>query len=194
MIKFKNSLLVCGMLVLALYLFYFNGRLVYSIVEIFPTSINLNATSINRLFGSKNYSNANNTNNNSDNFNNLQRHFNSNCGNSATNNNNSYNNDHNKTVLNKTVHQKQANDVLKKPKKSNPRVQVKEQADASFKQNCSLWKIPSRLEITEDPLIKLNPRSYLYPGLDGGPNNQIKGFYQAMYLAVRLNRFVVYLK
>ena len=191
--KNLKILFVFGLLFLALCIFYFEGRLVYSIDESLPTSNKLNATSINRLFSSKNYI-ANNTNNSSNNFNSLQHHFNSSSSNSATNNKNSHDNDNNKNVLIATIHQEPANNVLKTPKKSSPTVQVKEQTAANLKPNCSLWKIPSRLEIPEDPLIKLDPNVYLYPGLDGGPNNQIKGFYQAIYLAIRLNRFVTIVK
>ena len=55
-------------------------------------------------------------------------------------------------------------------------------------QNCSLWKLPERFQATYDPLIKLDGGLYLYPGLASGPNNQIKGFYHSIYLAIRLNR------
>ena len=59
----------------------------------------------------------------------------------------------------------------------------------AMKQDCSLWKIPDRLNVSKKPLIKLNPSLYLYPGMVGGPNNQIVRFIQAIYLAVRLNRY-----
>ena len=55
-------------------------------------------------------------------------------------------------------------------------------------QDCSMWKFPERFEATFDPLIKLDRDLYLYPGLIGGINNQIKGFHQSIYLAIRLNR------
>jgi len=60
--------------------------------------------------------------------------------------------------------------------------------NAHLRQNCTLWKIPSNLAISRDPQIKLNPNLFLYPGMTGGPNNQIKGFYQSIYLAIQLNR------
>ena len=174
--RFKNYLLVYVMFVLALYLFCFDRRLVYSIVEPWSKNHKSSATSL-----------VDNNNNN----NNLQHQPDSNSSNRNTNSNNNIN-DNKKNALND--HQKQANDVLKAPKKSSPTVQVKEQTAANLKPNCSWWKITSHLEIPEDPLIKLHPNLYLYPGLDGGPNNQIKGFYQAMYLAIRLNRFVAFVK
>ena len=54
--------------------------------------------------------------------------------------------------------------------------------------DCSMWEFPKLFGATYDPLIKLDRDLYLYPGLRGGLNNQIKGFYQSIYLAIRLNR------
>ena len=64
---------------------------------------------------------------------------------------------------------------------------TKEVATAK-EQDCSMWKFPEHFEATYDPLIKLDRDLFLYPGLVGGPNNQIRGFYQSIYLAIRLNR------
>jgi len=38
------------------------------------------------------------------------------------------------------------------------------------------------------PVIKLDPGRFLYPGLVYGPNNQICGLHDAIYLSIRLNR------
>jgi len=67
-------------------------------------------------------------------------------------------------------------------------IDLKSYTTAHSGQNCSLWMIPRRLNIPRDPLIKLNPNLFLYPGMVGGPNNQIKGFHQSIYLAIKLNR------
>ena len=57
--------------------------------------------------------------------------------------------------------------------------------------DCSLWEIPSNWKSENNPLIKLNPERFLYPGLMYGPNNQITGFKETIYLAIRLNRLVL---
>ena len=55
--------------------------------------------------------------------------------------------------------------------------------------NCFLWKIPDKKwEGNKKPLVILNPQQFLFPGLWGGPNNQITGLKEAVYLAIKLNR------
>jgi len=39
------------------------------------------------------------------------------------------------------------------------------------------------------PLLQLDPTRFLYPGLVGGPNNQLCGLLDSVYLAIRLNRY-----
>jgi len=39
------------------------------------------------------------------------------------------------------------------------------------------------------PLLRLDPTRFLYPGLVGGPNNQLCGLMDSIYLAIRLNRY-----
>ena len=57
--------------------------------------------------------------------------------------------------------------------------------------DCSSWEIPSNWKSENNPLIKLDPKRFLYPGLLYGPNNQITGFKETIYLAIRLNRLVL---
>ena len=55
--------------------------------------------------------------------------------------------------------------------------------------NCFLWKIPDKnWEENKKPLVILNPQKFLFSGLWGGPNNQITGLKEAVYLAIKLNR------
>ena len=55
--------------------------------------------------------------------------------------------------------------------------------------NCFLWKIPDEnWEGNKKPFVILNPEKFLFPGLWGGPNNQITGLKEAVYLAIKLNR------
>ena len=42
--------------------------------------------------------------------------------------------------------------------------------------------------IYDRPQIKLDPDRYLYPGIVYGPNNQIVGLIQSIYIAIKLNR------
>ena len=60
-------------------------------------------------------------------------------------------------------------------------------------QKCKLWQFQSAVKTYENPQIKLNPDLFLYPGLLAGPNNQIVGLLHSMYLAIRLNRLVIFL-
>ncbi|CAK8693089.1 unnamed protein product [Clavelina lepadiformis] len=57
-------------------------------------------------------------------------------------------------------------------------------------EDCDLWKIGDDWT-PKAPQISLDPNKFLYPGLFGGPNNQIYGLRQSVYLAIRLNRTVV---
>ncbi|CAK8679898.1 unnamed protein product [Clavelina lepadiformis] len=58
--------------------------------------------------------------------------------------------------------------------------------------NCTLWEpYPDDLIATFPSRIKLNPSRFLYPGFYGGPNNQIMGLLQSIYVAIRLNRTLV---
>ena len=55
--------------------------------------------------------------------------------------------------------------------------------------NCFLWKIPEEnSEGNKKPFVILNPKKFLFPGLWGGPNNQVTGIKEAVYLAIKLNR------
>ncbi|XP_076817900.1 uncharacterized protein LOC143463324 isoform X2 [Clavelina lepadiformis] len=58
--------------------------------------------------------------------------------------------------------------------------------------NCTLWE-PYRDDLITpfSTRIKLNPSRFLYPGFYGGPNNQIMGLHQSIYVAIRLNRTLV---
>ncbi|XP_076817899.1 uncharacterized protein LOC143463324 isoform X1 [Clavelina lepadiformis] len=58
--------------------------------------------------------------------------------------------------------------------------------------NCTLWE-PYRDDLiaTLPSRIQLNPSRFLYPGFYGGPNNQIMGLLQSIYVAIRLNRTLV---
>ncbi|CAK8678797.1 unnamed protein product [Clavelina lepadiformis] len=57
---------------------------------------------------------------------------------------------------------------------------------------CSLWKEDEENSIfTFIPQIRLHPGRFLYPGSYGGPNNQIMGLLQSVFLAIRLNRTLV---
>ena len=55
--------------------------------------------------------------------------------------------------------------------------------------NCTLWE-PYRDDLITpfSTRIKLNPSRFLYPGFYGGPNNQIMGLHQSIYVAISLNR------
>ncbi|XP_076824685.1 uncharacterized protein LOC143470435 [Clavelina lepadiformis] len=58
--------------------------------------------------------------------------------------------------------------------------------------NCSLWgAYPNQLITSLASQIKLNPKNFLYPGLFGGPNNQLMGLLQSIFVAIRLNRTLV---
>ena len=56
--------------------------------------------------------------------------------------------------------------------------------------NCTLWRFPSEVDTDRTPRLQLDPNRFLYPGLIWGPNNQIKGLQQAVYLAIKLNRYL----
>nr|CAB3263285.1 uncharacterized protein LOC108950060 [Phallusia mammillata] len=63
---------------------------------------------------------------------------------------------------------------------------------SSEQQDCLLWdKQPNLWDIDLEPQIKLDSTKFLYPGLIWGPNNQIVGLWQSIYLALRLNRTLV---
>ena len=57
--------------------------------------------------------------------------------------------------------------------------------------NCSDWAFPTKFEKIKHPKIILNSDRFLYPGLIWGPNNQIIGLKNSIYLAIMLNRFAV---
>ena len=59
---------------------------------------------------------------------------------------------------------------------------------ASSKSNCKFWKYPYQVEFNGSSFFTLDPERFLYPALIWGPNNQIKGLQQAVYLAIKLNR------
>ena len=54
--------------------------------------------------------------------------------------------------------------------------------------SCSLWTFPSELKVYDNPRIKLDPNRYLYGGNVQGPNNQIVGLIESIYIAIKLNR------
>ena len=54
--------------------------------------------------------------------------------------------------------------------------------------SCSLWTFPSELKVYDNPRIKLDPNRYLYGGNVQGPNNQIVGLIESIYMAIKLNR------
>ena len=56
------------------------------------------------------------------------------------------------------------------------------------KSNCEFWKYPYRVEFNGSSFLTLDPKRFLYPALIWGPNNQINGLQQAVYLAIKLNR------
>ena len=59
---------------------------------------------------------------------------------------------------------------------------------ASSKSNCKFWKYPNQVEFNGSSFFTLDPKRFLYPALIWGPNNQIKGLQQSVYLAIKLNR------
>ena len=54
--------------------------------------------------------------------------------------------------------------------------------------SCSLWTFPRELKVYDNPRIKLDPNRYLYGGNVQGPNNQIVGLIESIYIAIKLNR------
>ncbi|XP_078495031.1 uncharacterized protein LOC108950060 [Ciona intestinalis] len=56
---------------------------------------------------------------------------------------------------------------------------------------CASWRTEINWSKPVKPTIQLDPGKYLYPGLIWGPNNQIVGLWQSMYLAIRLNRTLI---
>ncbi|XP_076813384.1 uncharacterized protein LOC143459948 [Clavelina lepadiformis] len=60
-----------------------------------------------------------------------------------------------------------------------------------IKVNCSTWRKPLRNVSALSSQIILAPDRFLYPGLIWGPNNQIVGLFQSIYVAIRLNRTLV---
>ena len=67
-------------------------------------------------------------------------------------------------------------------------LEIKLAVSVSSKSNCEFWKYPHRIEFNGSSFITLDPKRFLYPALIWGPNNQIKGLQQAVYLAIKLNR------
>ena len=90
--------------------------------------------------------------------------------------------------VNKSVTTLYRNKTLQSRLTFKPTATSTEEAKTAKEQDCSMWEFPERFNATYDPLIKLDRDLYLYPGLKGGLNNQIKGFHQSVYLAIRLNR------
>ncbi|CAK8692918.1 unnamed protein product [Clavelina lepadiformis] len=58
-------------------------------------------------------------------------------------------------------------------------------------EDCNSWEIDQDWTPRQSPQISLDPDNFLYPGLYGGPNNQIFGLRQSVYLAIRLSRTLV---
>ena len=58
-------------------------------------------------------------------------------------------------------------------------------------ENCSDWAFPTTFKEIKHPKIILNSNRFLYPGLIWGPNNQIIGLKNSIYLAIKLNRYAV---
>ncbi|CAK8689387.1 uncharacterized protein LOC143459947 isoform X2 [Clavelina lepadiformis] len=56
---------------------------------------------------------------------------------------------------------------------------------------CSTWRKPLHNVSALSSQITLAPDRFLYPGLIWGPNNQIVGLFQSIYVAIRLNRTLV---
>nr|XP_018670283.1 uncharacterized protein LOC108950060 [Ciona intestinalis] len=56
---------------------------------------------------------------------------------------------------------------------------------------CASWRTGINWSKPVKPTVHLNSEKYLYPGLIWGPNNQIVGLWQSMYLAIRLNRTLI---
>ena len=57
-------------------------------------------------------------------------------------------------------------------------------------QDCSEWAFPATFKEIKGTQIVLNSDKFLYPGLIWGPNNQIIGLKNSIYLAITLNRYV----
>ncbi|XP_076815081.1 uncharacterized protein LOC143461157 isoform X2 [Clavelina lepadiformis] len=57
--------------------------------------------------------------------------------------------------------------------------------------NCSTWRKPLHNVSALSSQITLAPDRFLYPGLIWGPNNQVIGLFQSIYVAIRLNRTLV---
>jgi len=55
---------------------------------------------------------------------------------------------------------------------------------------CKLW-MSSCVDWSKqiEPRIKLDSKRFLYPAVFNGPSNQVIQFWQAVYAAIRLNRF-----
>jgi len=55
---------------------------------------------------------------------------------------------------------------------------------------CKLW-MSSFVDWSKqiEPRIKLDSKRFLYPGVFNGPSNQVIQFWQAVYAAIRLNRY-----
>ena len=54
--------------------------------------------------------------------------------------------------------------------------------------DCFTWKYSKLQNKKKTPAVKLDPKRILYPGIVWGPNNQLKGLKESIYLAVRTNR------
>lgn len=61
----------------------------------------------------------------------------------------------------------------------------------SNEDGCPVWE-PDWPEMdTIVPQIKLDPEKFLIPVLTYGPNNQLRGFRETIFLALKLNRTIV---
>jgi len=56
------------------------------------------------------------------------------------------------------------------------------------KASCTCHCIRANWSTAVVPQIPLDPDRFLYPGLIGGPNNQLVGLWESIYIAIRLNR------
>ena len=56
------------------------------------------------------------------------------------------------------------------------------------KESCACQCICTNWSTAVVPQIQLDPNRFFYPGLVGGPNNQLVGLLESIYIAIRLNR------
>ena len=67
----------------------------------------------------------------------------------------------------------------------------KSEHKSSNEKNCPMWEPDWEALKDVQPQVTLDPEKYLIPILTYGPNNQLRGFRETIFLALKLNRTIV---